>query len=227
MKDILKEIPFISKASKILERTIEKVCKTPEREAQYDSMAKTLNIDGKKLIRPVVTRWNSHLEAWNRILDVRKILDTMGAADFITVISESDWNIIERALFVMSPFDLATDVLQGDTSDLKQLEVNLSAIRIHIQKLETLEEFKVTAIRIRGILIKRSFHFESDCIKLYRLLEPSNNQQLLKDEERIEVYNLLKRYSKCWVERRNRQWSEEDWSILLGMFYQENPALRN
>ena len=94
-------------------------------------------------------------------------------------------------------------------SDLKQLEVNLSAIRIHIQKLETLEEFKVTAIRIRGILTKRSFHFESDCIKLYRLLEPSNNQQLLKDEERIEAYNLLIRYSKCWVERRNRQWSEE------------------
>ena len=64
-------------------------------------------------------------------------------------------------------------VLQGDTSGLKQLEHHLSAIHVHIEILETILGFKVIAMEIREILSRRAFYFENDCIKLYRLLEPS------------------------------------------------------
>ena len=80
------------------------------------------------LIKPNDTRWNSHLYACQRLLQLKRFID------FIFPQSLSFWSELSLLIDYLSPFQTATDVLQSDSATLTHVWSQFNILLNHIQK---------------------------------------------------------------------------------------------
>jgi hypothetical protein len=89
-------------------------------------------VDGRKrvaykLIKPCDTRWSSHLFAARRLIKLQRFIDVC------TPRPRSFWDTLAEIVRFLSPFQIATDVMQRDTSSLYDIYQQFSVIIKHVE----------------------------------------------------------------------------------------------
>ncbi len=83
------------------------------------------------------------LELRNTINNISVIINSQFQDD--RIITKQQWDQIEKAVMLLNPLAVATDQLQGDKSNLKDLKDNVIAIEHHLKKLEGYPAFSTSA----------------------------------------------------------------------------------
>ena len=99
-----------------------------------------------ELIMPCDTRWSSHLMAARRLLQLRSFVDMV----FLQPLRF--WDTLAEIIRYLEPFQVATDVMQNDTSTLYDLYQQFNIVLRHVQDLPATSCFYAVKDKIVDII---------------------------------------------------------------------------
>ncbi len=102
---------------------------------------------GYRLLRPQTTRWSSWLYAAQRLLKVKAYVD------IITPQPARFWSELIELVRFLKPFQLATDLMQQDTSTLYDVYRQFMTVLQHVRALDTRSFFHPSKEDITNIII--------------------------------------------------------------------------
>ena len=108
LKDFEKQIPAVSAAVQTARHLLDEHASTPERTAKFLLAQTALGLAPKQLCRIGQTRWNSIVDCWRSMIQLRPVINALG------IVTTRDWDSVEKALLLCEPVAVATDRIQGD-----------------------------------------------------------------------------------------------------------------
>lgn len=80
--------------------------------------------------RPCTTRWSSHLQAAERLIEIKKYVD------MVEVQPPSFWTELLHLINFLKPFQVATDTMQDDSSTLYDVYKVFRRLQLHVNRLK-------------------------------------------------------------------------------------------
>lgn len=124
--------------------------------------------------RPCTTRWSSHLQAAERLVELQKWVDMVEPQP------PSFWTELSSLINFLKPFQVATDVLQADTSTLLDTYKQFKHLQNHVNRLQPADFlFPSKAAITDAILDMWDKHINLDAVVICAHLSFDNDADLL------------------------------------------------
>lgn len=150
-------------------------------------------VQPKKLIKPVVTRWNSFYRAIERMVELRAHVSAVMADEQP---STSQWEYMNRALRVLEPFVTATDVLQADNATLLTVCEQMFKVHKHLLTLQQIPGFITFGGSALDALDSRWVkNFCNDAVIILQLLDPEQRLGSLDADQVKAARTQLGKYA--------------------------------
>eukprot|EP00666_Eupelagonemidae_sp_cell4sb_P013149 gene13149-13900_t len=231
LHDFRDEIPVVKSACEGIEKLIEVYEKTPERAAAFITQQQTLGHAGKQIVRIGSTRWNTYIDAWKAILELRPIIEAVEAGQSPTVTKQT-WDSFEKAIIICDPVGVAMDRVQADGANTVLLLQELYTIREKYEDLAKRKGMKTNAEKALGLFEKRvASNFSFKMLELFQFFNPLIDQRAsYSDEKREQLAEESVHFAKCAHDRRQlsvkkkEEFNEDNFRTQMGRFLRRPDA---
>ncbi|XP_071054789.1 zinc finger BED domain-containing protein 4-like [Onthophagus taurus] len=93
-----------------------------------------LNVDHKKLVQDVTTRWNSSFYMLQRILEQKRVLNIYAADNDIVTLNTNQWSLIQPLLDLLEPFEEITKVMSSNVAFISEVIPTITTLKVYLSK---------------------------------------------------------------------------------------------
>jgi hypothetical protein len=190
--------PTASRLGKVAVLAIRRVSSLPRGEKHKPKQLRVARgFQRVQLVRPAVTRWNSHTRAAARILEFEK--------ELFTIAPLSPEETVSLKLFVLTttPISWATDAVQGDDATMLHAWRVLDALEARLQELEDITQDLPTETRqamhemlgiAKNSLHTRKAQYLVNDLSLFLRRTDATSKEQLSPEESEWLASFVQRY---------------------------------